>query len=192
MKQLQETPSERGKAAAERYFAAANSGRGFVSFYGDVFEGARIRKRYIVKGGPGTGKSRFLKDVAAFAEGQGKTVSYFHCSSDPDSLDGIVIDGEIAMMDGTAPHTVEPTVPGARDELVNLGEFWDGERLALYYNEIVTLGALKQSAYRRAYRFLSAAMEVAAVNRELIFPAVREEKMRADLDGGFPRARDIP
>ncbi len=180
MKQRKETGTAKsGSAAREVYFAAANGGRGFVSYYGQIFEGEEIRKRYILQGGPGTGKSGFMRRIAQHAEERGVKVVYYSCSSDPDSLDGLILDGRIAVMDGTAPHTVDPRYPGARDEIVNLGEFWDGESLGRCYNEIVSLGALKESAYRRAYRFLSAAMEVACVNRELVIPALREKKMAA-------------
>ena len=177
-------------AAREEYFAAANSGRGFVSFFDEVFESPDVRKRYILQGGPGTGKSSFLREAATYAEERGMRVRRYRCSSDPDSLDGILLDGRIALMDGTAPHAVEPRLPGARDELINLGEFWDGARLGAYYNEIAALSALKQESYRRAYRFLSAAMEVLRVNRELVAPALLSEKLEraAERQGrGIPR-----
>ena len=160
-------------------FAAANSGKGFVSFYESVFCRKEIKRRYIIKGGPGTGKSSFMREVAAYAESRGMTVEYYRCSSDPDSLDGIVIDGRIAMLDGTAPHSVDTDIPGARDEIINLGEFWDGENLGAYYNDIVSLSSVKSNCYRKAYRFLSAAMEIEEINRELIMPSVRKEKMRS-------------
>ena len=167
--------------ASERLprFAAANSGKGFYSFYPSVFEGEKIGKRYIIKGGPGTGKSSFLRGVAEDAERRGMRVEEYRCSSDPTSIDGIVLDGRIALLDGTAPHLADAEIPGARDEIVNLGEFWNAERLAERYNEIVAYGALKSNAYRRGYRYLSAAMEVDAACAALVFPSVREEKLQA-------------
>ncbi len=160
-------------------FAAANSGRGFCSFYPSVFCGEEIQKRYIIKGGPGTGKSSFMRAVAEAVGTRGMTVDEYRCSSDPASVDGIVIDGRIVLLDGTAPHAVDTELPGVRDELVNLGEFWDGDRLLEYHNDIVSYTALKSHAYRRGYRYLSAAMEVEAAGAELVFPAVKEEKLRA-------------
>ncbi len=173
--------SDEKRGTAGALFAAANSGRGFVSFYDSVFGNGDIKKKYIIKGGPGTGKSSFMKEIASYAESRGMEVEYYRCSSDPDSLDGIILDGRegrIAMLDGTAPHCMEPELPGARDEIINLGEFWDGEKLGQRYNEIVSFGALKGNCYRKAYRFLSAASEVEEINRALILPFVRGEKMR--------------
>lgn len=169
------------KEETRALFAAANSGGGFVSFYDSVFGKDTFKKRYIVKGGPGTGKSSFMKAIAADAEARGMAVSYYRCSSDPDSLDGIVIEGTlggIAVLDGTAPHAMDTELPGARDEIVNLGEFWDAEKLGERYDEIVALSGRKSDCYRKAYRFLSAASEVAEVNFALVRPFVREEKMR--------------
>lgn len=159
-------------------FAAANSGRGFVSFYEQIFDRPKIGRRYIIKGGPGTGKSSFMRAVAADAERKGMAVEYYRCSSDPDSLDGIILDGRIAMVDGTAPHCVEPKIVGARDEIVNLGEFWDGEALAERYNDVVSFQALKENCYRKAYRFLSAALSLQENNAELLSPLIQWEKMR--------------
>ncbi len=159
-------------------FAAANSGRGFLSLYDRVFDRPEIKHRYIVKGGPGTGKSSFMRSVAVAAENKGRSVRYYRCSSDPDSLDAIVIDGGLVVLDGTAPHTVEPRLSGARDEIVNLGAFWDGARLRERYDEIEREDKEKSTHYRRAYRYLSAAMELEEIADSLIRPYLREEKMR--------------
>ena len=99
-------------------FAAANSGHGFYSFYASVFEGKEVQKRYIIKGGPGTGKSSFMRSVAEAAAERGMSVEEYRCSSDPASLDGVVLDGRIVLLDGTAPHAVEPELAGVRDELI--------------------------------------------------------------------------
>ena len=159
-------------------FAAANSGRGFVSFYGEIFDRPAISRRYLIKGGPGTGKSSLMRKIAAAARERGHSVRTYRCSSDPESLDGVIVDGRIAVLDGTAPHAVEPTLAGARDEIVNLGAFWDPEALAARYGEIEALHRKKEGAYRRAYRYLSAATELAAVERELTAPYLLEKKMR--------------
>ena len=45
-------------------FAASNSCRGFCNYYGDLFVDSRFDRLYIIKGGPGTGKSHFMKVVA--------------------------------------------------------------------------------------------------------------------------------
>jgi len=171
-------------------FAAANSGRGFISFYEDVFGAKEIEKRYLIKGGPGTGKSHLLRCVAEYAEQRGCEVSYYRCSSDPDSLDGIVIDKRIAVVDSTPPHSIEPMLAGARDEIVNLGDFWDAAALSMRRAEIAALSEQKSTCYRSAYRFLAACDDLYAVNRSIVLSHVKHEKLEAAVArrlGRMPR-----
>lgn len=90
---------------------------------------------YILKGGPGTGKSTLMKKVAeAFSD---HPVSLYYCSSDTRSLDAVVIeDKKIIIADGTAPHIFEAAYPGASQEIINLGEFWNGGNLKKHSMEI--------------------------------------------------------
>lgn len=110
-------------------FAGANTQKGFVSGFDGVFEG-RIRTFYI-KGAPGVGKSGLMKRVFQRQSERGHVVSAFYCSSDPDSLDGVVDETlNCALMDATAPHSYDPVLPGARDSLLSLGDFLDERALA--------------------------------------------------------------
>ena len=110
-----------------KYFAAANTTDGFVSYYDGIF--GKLKKLYVIKGGPGTGKSRLMREIGASAEEKGDNVEYFYCSFDPASLDGIIINHTCAVIDGTAPHVYEPRIPGARDETVDLSCFWNSKVL---------------------------------------------------------------
>ena len=103
---------ENDKKIKAEFFAAANSGRGFVSFYGKIFGRENIKRRYLIKGGPGTGKSTFMKKVAEAAEDCGMSVERYRCSSDPNSLDGVIINKNVAVIDSTAPHAEEWVSPG--------------------------------------------------------------------------------
>lgn len=163
----------------KRYFAAANSRRGFVSFFEEVFFDAAIERRYVIKGGPGTGKSSFMKRTALFAEGKGMDVEYYYCSSDTNSLDGIVIDGRIAIFDGTAPHSYDIVLPGACDEIINLGAFWDAEALGRAANELRILGEKKRRAYADAYGYLRAAGELGDTLDGVISTCINKQKLKA-------------
>lgn len=180
------------------YFAAANSGQGFVSDYGTLFGTAGLGRLYLIKGGPGTGKSTLLRRAAAYAEERGLPVRRYACSSDPDSLDGIMVgDGRLAMIDATPPHGRELELPGAADELIDLGQFWDSRLLSANREEIRQYNQTKKAAYARAYQWLSAA---ASVNRAMLamledcldLPKLRGEVRRrlAGLPAG--EGREIP
>lgn len=169
---------EHNQEAKKEFFAAANSGKGFVSFYSQVFEGKEIERRYLIKGGPGTGKSTFMRKLAQRAEENGFCVEYYRCSSDPSSLDAIIIEGRVAVLDATSPHCVEAELVGARDEIINLGAFWDSEALGRRLDDIRQLSKRKKESYAKAYRFLDAAMQVDEASRELIYPYVNKERLR--------------
>ena len=90
------------------FFLGANSGEGFYSLYDQLLNG-RFDDLLILKGGPGCGKSTFMRRVGAAMEQVGERVVYINCSGDPDSLDGaIFLDRNAAIVDGTSPHGTAP------------------------------------------------------------------------------------
>lgn len=94
---------------ARRLFPGGNTAFGFHSFYDQIIEvdAARI---FIIKGGPGVGKSTFMKRIGEEMLKYGYDVEFHHCSSDNNSLDGVVIPSlNAALIDGTAPHRVVST-----------------------------------------------------------------------------------
>ena len=47
----------------QKYFLGANSAEGFLSFFDRCYAADGEWKTYIMKGGPGTGKSSFMKYI---------------------------------------------------------------------------------------------------------------------------------
>jgi len=110
---------------ATHYFAGANTPQGFYSRY-DQIAPADADKVFILKGGPGTGKSTFMKRIASDLLARGYDVEYFHCSADNEGIDAIYVPAaDAAVMDGTAPHVMDPKFPGAVEDIINLGQFWN-------------------------------------------------------------------
>ena len=159
------------------FFAAANSAGGFVSFYDRVFAREGIEKRYLIKGGPGTGKSSFMRKVAERATEEGLAVEYYRCSSDPDSLDGIIVEGRVALLDATAPHEFSPTLAGAVDETVDLGSFWRSSGLEGERDEIKRLSLEKGACYAQAYDILGAVGGLERACRRLVAPLIDHQKL---------------
>ncbi len=142
------------------FFAAANTADGFYSRFPALFDPAcgRWQKIYIIKGGPGTGKSSFMKRAAEHAEKKGYAVERYYCSADPRSLDGIRIPAcGTAMLDGTAPHTVDAVYPGAVEEIINMGMFFDVRALRDHAEEIRRLCTAHAGHHAAARRYLRAA-----------------------------------
>jgi len=83
-----------------RFFLGANTPSGFVSHFPNCYDNAG--KVFILKGTPGSGKSTMMKHIAERFSVEHELI---YCSSDPDSLDGIIFTNEkICILDGTAPH----------------------------------------------------------------------------------------
>ena len=172
----------------DRFFAASNSAHGFKNYFDEIFSPREYGKVYILKGGPGTGKSRFMRDVAQAAEEKGYKTEYFYCSSDPDSLDGLIIgEGMCAIIDGTAPHATDPIYPGCVDTIINLGEHWNEEMLTDSRERIIELSDAKKRAYSMAYRFLEASELVADEIRREARDAVELGKLRGAVSRMFAK-----
>lgn len=91
------------------FYLGANSPGGFYSLYDELLRPEEARSIYILKGGPGCGKSSLMRRVGAAMEEHGLDVEYIVCSGDPDSLDAVVIPTlKTALVDGTAPHGTAP------------------------------------------------------------------------------------
>ncbi len=147
---------EGGRTLDQTFFLAANSGQGFYSLY-DGFPG-EPHFLHIIKGGPGTGKSGFMKRIRAEAQARGLDTVSIPCSGDPDSLDGLLVPalGQ-AWVDGTAPHVREPKLFGTDADYVNLGNFC---RLPLDERDrdrAMALNREYKARYDAAYQHLAAA-----------------------------------
>jgi hypothetical protein len=167
-----------------KFFAASNSRNGFINYFDRCFgESSGICRLYVIKGGSGTGKSYLMRRVAKQAEDMGFLVEYYYCSSDPHSLDGVSVtfgDGKrMGVIDGTPPHVWEPRLPGAVENIINLGEFWDSRRLAECKSEINWLIKEKSAAYKKAYSYLAAAGNARDVERDFARSFLSLSKIRA-------------
>lgn len=112
-----------------RYFLSALTGAGYYALHRQFL---RPPQRYfcILKGGPGCGKSTFLKRVGDAGHAAGLAVVWLHCAGDPASLDGVYFPEKCSgFFDGTAPHTVDPALFGASGEYLDLGTFCRTEAL---------------------------------------------------------------
>jgi len=149
------------------YFAGANTQKGFVSIFGEVF--AQTERLYILKGSSGCGKSTFMRRVAGKAQKLGYETDLIYCSGDPDSLDGVIIPRlGIAVADGTAPHSMDTKYPCVRESIINLGDFWKEELLLPYRGEIIALTDKKSGYYGRAYEILRSYGEAADMKNRIM------------------------
>lgn len=144
---------------SKTYFGAANGYSGFRSNFDKIFSPYKLDKLFIIKGGPGTGKSTLMKKIKSNYLEKAEITTVL-CSSDPASFDGLIISKKgvsIGIVDGTAPHVVEPEYPGAIEEIINLGDGFDYAGLGGRKKEILSLSDSKKSSYKRAYKYMKTA-----------------------------------
>ena len=143
--------------ARTAYFLGANTCSGFYSGFDAFASESTTEKLFIIKGGPGCGKSGFMRSVASALLDRGLEVEFFFCSGDPDSLDGIYIpELKTAYTDGTAPHVLEPVSAGVTGNYVSFAPFYDGAFSSEERDRILCLTRSYKAAYIDAYRSLKA------------------------------------
>lgn len=139
------------------YFMAANGYTGFRNYFQDIFNPYGYTRLYVLKGGPGTGKSSLMKKIYNEFCTLGYKCESIHCSSDSTSLDGVIAainDKKFAIIDGTAPHETDAKIPGAIDEIINLGTAWNKNSLISQRKTIEKINKRKANHYREAYEYL--------------------------------------
>ena len=139
------------------YFLGGNTAEGFYSCYDGFCSHEDDNFLWVIKGGPGCGKSSFMRRIGKAAEEKGLDVDYVLCSGDPDSLDGVYIPAKkIGYVDGTAPHVIDPKYPAISGLYLDLGQFYDKDALKNCADEIITINQRYKDLYADAYKLLAA------------------------------------
>lgn len=142
----------------KHFFAGTNSSVGFYSYFDHILSPKDADRIYILKGGPGVGKSSFMKKVARFFEERGHFIEYIHCSTDYQSLDAInVADYKLMIVDGTAPHVIEPKLPCLVEEILDFGKYLTRDNLLNHRETIIKLSQEKSKFYQSGYKYLNMA-----------------------------------
>ncbi len=160
------------------YFGGANAAGGFRSFFDDLT--ADLNYLYVLKGGPGTGKSTFLKRAAEEAAARGHRAEFIYCASDCGSLDGVIFPSSgVGIVDGTAPHFADPALPGINGEWIPLDRFLDPGKLKASAETVVSLKERKKKYYANAASACSLFALAEREKRKEWENALDREKMEA-------------
>lgn len=139
------------------FFLGANTPNGFVGYMQDVYRPEEDWMVYLLKSGPGTGKSTLLKSLYRRMTDMGVDVEAILCSSDPDSFDGVIIPQyKICVLDGTAPHVLEPRYWGGVETIVPLETCADTAALRRQAVGIIADTDRVAELHKRCRRFMSA------------------------------------
>ena len=174
------------------YFSGNNTSEGFVSYYEDILPQREAARIFCIKGGPGTGKSTFMRQIGRHYLNKGFSIDYLRCSSDPQSLDGIIIkELNVAIIDGTMPHITDPVNPGVVGEILNFGEFLKEEKLLKNKEKIISLNEEIGDTFRYAYMYLKCANIIYRKSGDIIKKYVNDDKISdALMSLELPEKRD--
>ena len=187
------------------WFLGSNAPKGYYSRFEKIFGASPDGKYFLLKGGPGTGKSTMLKKIASVLIKKGLSTELVFCSADKDSLDAVMTsDGKFAAADATLPHAYEPKYPGTSEFPVSLWDCWDENRLREHRKEINGLFDANRKLHEEARRYIFAASglleEAAKLGMDSLVPEKVEKaaaricfrefgrKIRGKVQGDFGRS----
>lgn len=168
-----------------RFLLGSNTKRGFVPLFDELRNPLAGKRLYIIKGGPGSGKSSLMKRIIKDMVERKHNLEYIHCASDPKSLDAFIDhDAGIAMVDGTAPHIMDPRYPGAYDNIINMADCWDNDRLIKNKMQIISLSDTISSCHNMATSYIKAGAALLDGNIQTAMPYINHDRINnflADL-----------
>ncbi len=163
---------------SQGYFLGSSGKNGFFSCFSQLTPKIDGQYTFIIKGGPGTGKSSMMKKIASEIEDMDIECERIFCSSDPSSLDGIIIPSlRVSIADGTSPHTIDPDYPGATGEIVNLGDCWDKKKLFDNKEKIIALTDKNKACHKRSRRFIESAFSIFGDGEKICRDCLDEERI---------------
>lgn len=149
------------------FFAAANSSEGFYSLFSELYGLDELPHVKLIWGGPGTGKSTLCRRVSERLAEHGLDCERIHCSSDPDSLDGLICQQKNAViLDATPPHIVKTKAAGVIENIIDIGQFWDRDKLRNNAAAITKLFSEISAEYTLVYRDIASAGDFSAVKQK--------------------------
>src|SRR5690625_1011721 len=146
------------KQQIRHFYAGGITSQGFVHYYDSSLQ--QLQRVFILKGGPGTGKSTLIQTVSDWLAADVTEQWHLHAAKDPGTLDGVVIPGVAAVVAGDAPHVVEPKLPGAVEQIVYFGTAWATHQLVAQKNRIAAMQAKVDQAYDEVFRYFQTALRV--------------------------------
>lgn len=163
----------------KKFFLGANTPHGFVSRFDQLQPKDENWNTYIIKGGPGTGKSTLMKKVASAFSSYTEDIEYIHCSADVNSIDAIIFpELKVSIADGTYPHVLEPKYPGLGENFVVLNDAINSECLMDYKDEIIEKFSHKANCHSQCCKLLSASASLLSDTYSIALPHTNVNKIK--------------
>lgn len=188
----------------KHYFARGNTAAGAYNLFESAFQD--VRRLLMLTGGPGTGKSTIISNMASYITEAGYDVQLFHDPSDHECLDGLIVDEvSLGIVDGLACRLGLAELPGVSVKVYDLGRAVDAKMMDLQKQQILELERRANKLYSQAYESFGLAKRIhdeweALYIDSMDFAEANEvaDELIESLFGGLPQAaakaeaRDAP
>ncbi|MFA9381469.1 MAG: hypothetical protein ACERKO_10470 [Acetanaerobacterium sp.] len=165
-----------GAEHAADFFLGATTPQGFISCYQQSYNIDEYEYICILKGGPC--KHEFIQSVALELRGYDEHTELIHSSLDPTCCDGVIFHTlRAAVIDGGAPHVLEPRYYDAFETILSLDDCCDKDYIRAHRTEILSLTDKNARLYERCVRFVCAAGSLVGDTYSLALACTDEEKI---------------
>lgn len=157
------------------FFLGSVGQNGFHGYFPELDAQPDIQM-YLLKGCPGGGKSSLMRRVAQASKTPYERI---HCSSDPDSLDGVILQQPYAaVIDATAPHALDPAYPGVCQQTVDLYHTMNTAQLRRQRLQIIAAFRRHKGLQERAARYIQTASGLLIDSRRTVLPLLDLQKIQ--------------
>jgi hypothetical protein len=157
----------------DKYFLGTYTPYGYYTVFDNLINQPEFFT-YILKGDQSASKL-----IETLSENK-KPSEVYYCSAQPDCLDAAVFDDKrVILADSIYPHIFEPTVPGACQQIVNIGEIWDVISLKNRRAELEELHSGYKNCMEAVSRSLTALGSITADSFKIGKSALLIDKLEA-------------
>jgi hypothetical protein len=142
------------KSGEIRYLlTSSHTSEGFYTFIPDLIRG--LRRIYILKGAPGSGKSTFIRLIGESLCEKGYEVEFWVSALDPVNPDGVFIPRlGAAVVNGSLHQPIDPKYLGVTGHIIYLGQYRNKKELNGKTKEIIDLIDRREEQNNKAYAIL--------------------------------------
>lgn len=177
---LNDVPKKDRTAHTYTRLFGTNTADGVVNVVPQLLE--PLKHVYYIKGRAGTGKSTFMKKIAAACAEHGLDVELYYCSFDPKSIDMVLVRGlDFCIFDSTDPHEFFPQRDG--EVIVDLyDEFVAAGTDEKFATEINQTNARYKSYMKQGIHYLKKAGKLRTNQEKHYMKLVSEARIKQAVD----------